>query len=120
MKKQLVIVSLFAVMMTAVEVNAWGRRGGACGTEACAPKCAPACKKACVDTICTKEIVNVPATQEVTRVVRTETSVGAIQCESTDCEAQHRAVTPDGGFADGSNTKAQVVDTKKARRILNK
>lgn len=97
MKKHLVLVTLVAVMFAGS--TAFARRcGSACATSACAkPVCAP--KKACVDTICTKEIVNVPATQEVIRKVTTETSVGPIMCESCNCEEQHRPVSPDGGYA---------------------
>lgn len=99
MKKQLVLVTLVAALF-AVPANAWRRNGGSCGTSACAKPCArPCAKAACVDTVCTKEIVNVPATQEVTRCVRTETKVGPINCESCNCEEQHRVVTPDGGYA---------------------
>lgn len=108
MKKLLVITLVAAAALFVVDANAF-RRG--CNTGACEKPCA---KKACVDTICTKEIVNVPATQEVTRKVTTETSVGPIQCESCDCEAQHQAVCPDGGFANGGNANtAKVVDVKR-------
>ncbi len=94
MKKQLVLVTLVAALFA---VNADARR--ACGSS-CAKPCAtkPACAKACVDTVCTKEVVNVPATQEVTRCVRTETKVGPIQCESCNCEEQHRPLDPNGQF----------------------
>ena len=99
MKKQLVLVTLVAALFAVSAEARIFRNGGSCGTSACAKPCAKPCAKACVDTVCTKEIVNVPATQEVTRCVRTETKVGPINCESCNCEEQHRVVTPDGGYA---------------------
>lgn len=114
MKKHLVVVTLVAALFAA---NAEARR--ACGTSACEKPCAKSCAKACVDTVCTKEVVNVPATQEVTRVVRTETKVGPIQCESCDCAAQHHAVTPDGQLLENDSNN-QVTTKKAARRPMTK
>ena len=115
MKKHLVVVTLVAALFAA---NAEARR--ACGASSCEKPCAKPCAKACVDTICTKEVVNVPATQEVTRVVRTETKVGPIQCESCDCAAQHHAVTPDGQLLENENNNTQVTTKKAPRRSMAK